>query len=140
MADIFTSSWFLWAIGITIGLPLILVALTEWQHSLKRRQSFLARPVAVLRNYLLPLGALLLLMLQATQIPPEATSVRMVSTLVAFVVLVLVLSGINATLFQGAPEGSWRRRIPGIFLDVARFVVIAVGLAMIFAYIWGANV
>lgn len=140
MADIFTSSWFLWAIGITIGLPLMLIALTEWQHALKRRHSFLARPVAVLRNYLLPLGALLLLMLQATQIPPEATSVRMVSTLVAFVVLVLVLSGINATLFQGAPEGSWRRRIPGIFLDVARFVVIAVGLAMIFAYIWGANV
>lgn len=140
MADIFTSSWFLWAIGITIGLPLILIALTEWQHALKRRQSFLARPVAVLRNYLLPLGALLLLMLEATQIPPEATSVRMVGTLVAFVVLVLVLSGINATLFQGAPEGSWRRRIPGIFLDVARFVVIAVGLAMIFAYIWGANV
>ena len=61
MADIFTSSWFLWAIGITIGLPLMLIALTEWQHALKRRHSFLARPVAVLRNYLLPLGALLLL-------------------------------------------------------------------------------
>jgi len=66
--------------------------------------------------------------------------VRIISTVLGFVLLVLMLSGLNATLFQGAPEGSWRKRIPSIFLDVARFVVIAVGLAVIFSYIWGANV
>ncbi len=140
MSDIFSSAWFYWAIGIAVGLPLALVLLTEWQHSLQRRKSFLLRPVTILRNYLLPLGALLLLMLEANQVPPEATSVRVVSTLVAFVVLVLLLSGIKAALFQSAPDGSWRKRIPSIFLDVLRFVLIAVGLAMIFAYIWGANV
>jgi small-conductance mechanosensitive channel len=96
--------------------------------------------VAILRNYLLPICALLLLMLEANQVPAQATSVRMVATLAAFVVLVLLLSGINAALFQSAPDGSWRKRMPSIFLDVVRFVLIAVGLAMIFAYIWGANV
>ncbi len=58
---------------------------------------------------------------------------RIVATVFGFVVLVLLLSGLNATLFQGAPEGSWRKRIPSIFLDVARFALIAVGLAMIFS-------
>jgi small-conductance mechanosensitive channel len=140
MSDVFTSAWFYWAVGIAVGLPLGLVILTEWQHALRRRNSFLAKPVTLLRNYLLPLGALLLLMVEASRVPPESTSVRMVGTLVAFVVLVLLLSGINAALFQGAPDGSWRKRIPGIFLDVARFLLIAVGVAMIFAYIWGANV
>ena len=52
-----------------------------------------------------------------------------------YLVSVLLLSGLNATLFQGAPEGSWRKRIPSIFLDVARFVVIALGLAFIFSYV-----
>ncbi len=140
MADVFTSAWFYWAVGIAIGLPLGLVLLTEWQHALRRRNSFLAKPVTLLRNYLLPLGALLLLMIEASQIPSSATSVRMVGTLLAFVVLVLMLSGINAAVFQSAPDGSWRKRIPGIFLDVARFLLIAIGVAMIFAYIWGANV
>ncbi len=47
----------------------------------------------------------------------------------------------NATLFQGAPAGTWRKRVPTIFVDVGRFVLIAVGLALIFSYIWGgANV
>lgn len=140
IADIFTSSWFYWAVGIAIGLPIGLVALTEWQHALRRRQSFLVRPVTLLRNYLLPLGALLLLLTEARQVPAGATSVRTVATLFAFVVLVLLLSGVNAALFQGAPEGTWRKRIPTIFVDVARFVLIAVGLALIFSYIWGANV
>jgi len=140
MGNVFSSAWFYWAVGIAFGLPLGLVALTEWQHALQRRHSVLLRPVSILRNYLLPLGALLLLMLEANQIPPQATSVRVVATLAAFVVLVLLLSGINAALFQSAPDGSWRKRMPSIFLDVSRFVLIAVGVAMIFAYIWGANV
>ena len=140
MSDVFASAWFYWAIGIAIGLPVGLIALTEWQHALRRRNSFLAKPVTVLRNYMLPLGALLLLMVEASQVPPQATSVRMIGTLLAFVVLVLLLSGINAAVFQSAPDGSWRKRIPSIFLDVARFLLIAIGVAMIFSYIWGANV
>ncbi len=140
IADVFTSAWFYWAVAIAVGLPIGMVVLTEWQHALRRRQSYLVRPVTVLRNYLLPLGALLLLLTEARQVPAGATSVRTVATLFAFVVLILLLSGVNATLFQGAPAGTWRKRVPTIFVDVARFVLIAVGLAVIFSYIWGANV
>ena len=74
------------------------------------------------------------------QVSGEATPVRVVATVFGFVVLVLLLSGLNATLFQGAPEGTWRKRIPSIFLDVARFALIAVGVGLVFAYVWGANV
>jgi small-conductance mechanosensitive channel len=105
-----------------------------------RRGSAFARPIGLVRNYILPLAALLLLLIKATEVSAEATPVRIVSTVLGFVLLVLVLSGLNATLFQGAPEGSWRKRIPSIFLDVARFLVIAIGLAIIFSYIWGAKV
>jgi len=140
MTALLDSSWFYWAIGVAIGLPVGLILLTEWQHVLVRRQSILARPVSLLRNYLLPLAALLLLLVKATEVSAEATSVRVVATVFGFVVLVMLLSGLNATVFQGAPEGSWRKRMPTIFIDVARFVLIALGLAVIFSYIWGANV
>jgi small-conductance mechanosensitive channel len=140
MTRVVDTAWFYWAVGVAIGLPLGLVLLTELQNALARRHSVLVRPVSLLRNYILPLGALLLLLVKATQVSAEATPVRIVSTVLGFVVLILVLSGLKATLFQGAPEGSWRKRIPSIFLDVARFVVIALGLAAIFSYIWGANV
>lgn len=140
MTSVVDSSWFYWALGVAVGLPIALVVLTEVRATLTRRGSAFARPVGLLRNYILPLAALLMLLVKATQVSAEATPVRIVSTVLGFVLLVLVLSGLNATLFHGAPEGSWRQRIPSIFLDVARFVVIAVGLAIIFSYIWGANV
>ncbi len=140
MNEIWTSSWFYWAIGVAIGLPVALIALTEWRHALSRRNSFLARPVGVLRNYLLPLGALLLLLVKATQIPTQETPVKLVATLFGLVVVVLLLSGVNATVFQSAPEGTWRKRMPAIFVDVARFLLIAIGLAIILSYIWGAHV
>jgi len=140
MNNVLTSSWFYWAVGVALGLPVGLILLTEWQHSLARKKSFLARPISLLRNYLLPLGALLLLLIKATEIPTRETPVKVVATLFGFVVLVLLLSGVNATLFQAAPEGTWRKRIPAIFVDVARFLLISVGLAIIFSYIWGAHV
>jgi small-conductance mechanosensitive channel len=140
MSDVLTSSWFYWAVGVAIGLPLALILLTEWQHALVRRNNFLARPVGLLRNFLLPIGALLLLLIKATQVPTNETPVKIVATLFGFVVLVLLLSGVNATLFQGAPEGTWRKRAPSIFIDVARFVLIAVGLGIIFSYIWGIHI
>src|SRR5215218_9745835 len=140
MSTVFDSPWFYWAIGVAVGFPVCLVILTEVHNALLRRGNALARPVHLVRNYILPLGALLILLVQAIQVSGEATPVRVVATVFGFVVLVLLLSGLNATLFQGAPEGSWRKRIPSIFLDVARFAVIAVGLAIMLAYIWGANV
>jgi len=134
------SSWLYWAIGLTVGLPVILIALTEVHQGLLRRHSPLARPVNLLRSYVVPLTALLLLLVQVAQVPAQLTSVRMLATVFGFLVLVLLLSGLNATLFEGAPEGSWRQRVPTIFRDVTRLLLIAVGLALIFSYIWGVRV
>lgn len=138
--NVFELPWFYWAVGVAIGLPVGLIVLTEWHHVLVRRQSYLARPVNLLRNYLLPLGALLVLLVGAAQIPGQYTSVRSLATVFGFLVLVLLLSGLDATVFQAAPQGSWRKRVPTIFLDVARLLLIGVGLALISSYVWGVRI
>jgi small-conductance mechanosensitive channel len=140
MMNAWHSSWFYWAVGIAVGLPVGLIFLTEVHHALARRNNRLARQVSLLRNYLLPLGALLLLLVKASEIPAGEVPVRLLTTLFGFLVLVLVLSWFNATVFEGAPEESWRKRVPAIFLDVARFGVIGVGLVLILSYIWGVRV
>ncbi|OOK78756.1 putative membrane protein [Mycobacterium kansasii] len=138
--NVFSAPWFYWAVAIAIGLPAGLIILTELHNTLVRRKSHLARQVNLLRNYLLPLGALLLLLVKASQIRAEDGMVRILTTLFGFLVLVMLLSALNATVFQSAPEDSWRKRLPTIFLDVARFALIGVGLAMILSYVWGVRV
>ena len=67
------SDWFHWAVGLAIGLPVVLIGLTELHQVLARRQSALARPVNLLRNYLVPLTALLLLLVKVAQVPEQVT-------------------------------------------------------------------
>ncbi len=138
--NIWRDPWFYWAVGIAVGLPVGLILLTELHDALARRNSPLARQVSMLRNYLLPLGALLLLLVEASQVPARDIPVRILTTVFGLLVLVLLLSGLNATVFEGAPEKSWRKRLPGIFLDVARFALIGVGLALMLSYIWGVRI
>ncbi|WP_264960700.1 mechanosensitive ion channel domain-containing protein, partial [Mycobacterium kiyosense] len=133
-------SFLWWAAALVTGLPLLLIAITEWHHYLVRAASPLARPVLLLRNYLVPLGALLVLLVQVAKLPRDVTSVRLLATVFGFALLVLLLSGLGATVFEGAPQGSWRKRVPGIFLDVTRFLLIGVGLAVILSYVWGVRV
>ena len=82
----------------------------------------------------------MLLLVQASQIPARDIPVRILTTVFGMLVLVLLLSGLNATVFEGAPEKSWRKRLPTIFRDVARFAVIGVGLALMLSYIWGVRI
>jgi len=138
--SLFSSSWFYWAVSVAVGLPLAIIVLTELHHALIRRRSHLARQVSLLRNYVVPLGALLVLLVEARQVPAHDTSVRILTTVFGFLVLVLLVSGLNATVIQNAPEESWRKRLPVIFLDVARFALIGVGLAVILSYIWGVRI
>ncbi|OBH74612.1 mechanosensitive ion channel domain-containing protein [Mycobacterium scrofulaceum] len=138
--NLFDSSWFYWAIGVAVGFPVALILLTELHRTLVRRESQLARQVSLLRNYLLPLGALLLLLVEASQVPAKDGLVRILTTLFGLLVLVLVLSALNATVFEGAPDKSWRKRLPAIFVDVARFGVIGVGLAVMLSMIWGVRI
>src|ERR1700761_735732 len=136
MMSVFHLPWFYWAVGIAIGLPIAMILLTELHDALLRRSSPLARQVCLLRNYLLPLGALLLLLVEASQVPAGDIPVRVLTTVFGLLVLVLLLSGLNATMFEGPPEKSLRKRLPVIFIDVTRLAVIAVGLAVMSSFIW----
>ncbi|MFD6446393.1 mechanosensitive ion channel domain-containing protein [Promicromonospora sp. NPDC060204] len=140
MADLTAQPWFWWALGVTVGLPVVLLALTELHAALVRRGSAAARPVAFLRTFVVPAVALLLLVTQASQISAEVTWVRVIATVAGLLVLLVVLSGFNVALFSNAREGSWRARIPSIFVDIVRVGVVVVGLAVLFSWVWGADV
>ncbi|MET1006693.1 MAG: mechanosensitive ion channel family protein [Propionibacteriaceae bacterium] len=140
MRELLLQPWLAWLIGIAIGLPVVLVILTEVHNALTRRQNRLARPIAMLRNFIVPSLALLLLLTQGAGIGRQVTGVRLVATIFAFLLLLFILSGLNVLLFSQANPSSWRRRIPSIFVDIVRVVIVAVGLAVLLSQVWGANV
>ena len=140
MNHLIGQSWF-WPIAvIVIALPLALLILTETHQWLLRRHSNYARPILLLRNGVLPALALYVLIDQVNDNDIEATWPRIAATVFGFLVILFALSGANAALFGDARPGSWRERLPSIFVDLGRLIVIVIGLGLLFSWVWGTNI
>lgn len=83
------------------------------------------------------LAALLVLLANVAGVPAQDPTLRVIYTAFGLVLLVLVLSVLDVTVFQSAPTSSWRGRLPTIFVDVARFLLIGAGLALTLSLVWG---
>ncbi|GAA1781732.1 mechanosensitive ion channel family protein [Agromyces lapidis] len=140
MEELFGSGWLVWAIVLALGVPLLLVVLTEVLGWLTRRGSAAAKPVRLLRNWVVPVAALFGLLVFAVQSPADQVWARVVATVLGFLVILLVLSALNVALFANAKPGSWRERIPSIFVDLGRLGLTVVGLAILFSWVWNADV
>ena len=64
MADIVSQPWFWPAVIVSVGLPLLLIGLTEFHNSLARRGSRAAPIILMVRNYLVPVAGILVLITQ----------------------------------------------------------------------------
>lgn len=138
--DAFRDGWGWWVIALAVGVPVLLVVLTELINGLRRRNNPLAGPLRLLRNGVIPVGALFALLAFAIQSPADQVWTRVAATVFGFLVILLLLSSFNVALFANAAEDSWRKRIPTIFVEIARLVLVALGLALLFSWVWDADV
>ncbi len=65
---------------------------------------------------------------------------QVVATMVGVIAVSVALAGLNAVLFGNAAEGTWRDRLPSIFIDLARLILVVTGAAIVGAYVWDLNV
>lgn len=140
MADIASQPWFWPAVIVSIGLPLLLIGLTEYHNALARRGSRAAPIVLMVRNYLVPVAGILVLISQPDAWRGSGTWPRVVWTIFGLLLIVVVINAINHLIFHRGEKGSWRDRFPTIFSDLIRFVLIVVGIALLFWWVWGADV
>lgn len=132
--------WFWPALAVTVGLPVALVICTELARLLDRRGSRAASIVRLVRNFALPLGALLILLAQVDNLQLEVNWTRITATVFGFVIILIAINALNFAIFATAERGSWRERIPSIFIDIVRLAVIVVCFALLFQWVWGADV
>lgn len=140
MAEFLDQPWFWPAVIIIVGLPVLLLILTEVHSSLVRRGSSGTRIVSLLRNFIVPVGALLLLISQASYLNVDWNWTRTVATVFGFLIILLLVNSLNLVLFDSAQKGTWRQRVPSIFVEIVRLVLIIVCVGFLFAFVWGADI
>ena len=125
MADIVSQPWFWPAVIVSVGLPLVLIGLTEFHNALARRGSRAAPIVLMVRNYLVPVAGILVLHQPARRVAGRGhLAARSIWTIFGLLVIVVTINAINHLVFHRGEKGSWRDRFPTIFSDLIRFVFI----------------
>lgn len=128
-----------WSIALAVGFPLLLLTTGELLLRLRRIRSPLVSPVAEIRSVLFPVLATLILLVKVVELDADAVPVRLVETLFWLIAVHAVLSFLNALLFARAKEGSWQSRLPGLFVDLIRVVLVLVCAAIILSTVWGQD-
>lgn len=139
VVEIWTQSWFWPSVAVIVGLPVALLILTEIHAALVRRGSAAAKIVRLVRNYVAPTAALFVILSQTNDLRIDASWSKVTATILGFLVILVLINGINFAVFGKARAGSWRERLPSIFVDVVRFLVIVIALAVLFNVVWGVD-
>lgn len=128
-----------WAIAVAIVLPTLSVALTEISLRLQRANGALAAPVALVRDLILPALSALVLLICIVGSTASSIEVRVVKTIFWLFVTHTALSFVSAIMFVNAREGSWEAKMPRLFIDIARGLIVLFCLAVVLSRVWGQN-
>jgi small-conductance mechanosensitive channel len=129
---------FFWAIALIIGFPLLVIILGESIQRLARRQIPFASTLRILRNLVLPALAFMLFTRQVIRLEPGAFT-KSLETLFWICVIHAALSLLNVLLFEQASANTWRAKLPKLLIDLARLFLILVGIAIVLATVWNAD-
>ena len=117
------------AATLVVGFPLLLLLLTELINSGQRHRWRLTPTLRALRNLVVPALAVMLFVTYVWQLPADDIFVRLVQTSFWLCVLYAALSFVNDGVFGAATQGSWEERVPKLLRDLARAILIAIGVA-----------
>jgi len=132
------------AVWLAVGFPLVLLGLNEAAAYCRARGLVVERTIRSLRNLVVPAAALLVFVRFVLEWPKELTASRLVESVFWILLLYTLLGVVNDLVFrQGggrASRPSWTERVPKLFRDLVRAILVAVGAMVIYSQVWGHEI
>ena len=132
------------AVWLAVGFPLLLLALNESIAVCRRRGFAVERTLRTLRNLVVPAAALLIFVRFVLEWPKDSTASRLVESAFWVLVLYALLGVVNDLVFGRAGTGdgrpSWADRVPKLFRDLVRAILVAIGAMVVYSQVWGHEV
>ena len=141
MSTLLSSGEAIWAMILIVLLPVLIIGAGEVQERLRQRGSLLERPVATVRNWVLPLAALWVLVVFIFNAPTSNIVARTIAT--AFVVsataAALQVLRYFAALAAARSKIPGTRSVPQLLMMVPRLVVLLVAGWLLFGAVWDVD-
>jgi small-conductance mechanosensitive channel len=135
-----SEPWVRWSIALIVGFPLAIIVLGEIHTWLRRARSPFVRPLANLRNYLVPAVAAWLAVEKVLGLPDSHLLTRVLTTIVGILGISSALAFFNTLFFDVAGgQGSWQARVPRLLRDLTQTVLVLIGAAIVLSMVWDAD-
>ena len=132
------------AVALAVGFPVALLVLNESIAVCRRRGWAVERTMRSLRNLVVPSLALLVFVRFVLEWPKDSTASRLVESAFWVLFLYTLLGVVNDLVFgRGEPvEGRprWTDKVPKLFRDLVRALLVAVGAMVVYSQVWGHEV
>lgn len=128
------------AVWIAIGFPATMLVLNEVISACEQRRVGITRTLRSIRNLVVPTAALLIFVRFVLELPQANTAVRLLETAFWIFLLFAALGVVNDVVFGDSSKDSWRGRVPKLFSDLLRAVLVAIGAMVIYSNVWGREV
>jgi small-conductance mechanosensitive channel len=133
------SRW-MWALGLAVGFPAVLLLLGELAFALARGNRPLAPVLRAVRTWVVPVVALVLFLRHVLSLPGDALALRLAQTALWVSVVIAALGAVNIGVFEHAAPGSWQRRVPRLLRDLIGLLVVAAAGALVYSFVWDREI
>ncbi len=128
------------AILLAIGFPVALLLLNESIAAGARKKWALTSTLRSLRTLVAPCLAIWMFLQHVLEMPHNNIYVQLIKTLFWISVLYSSLGFVNDVVFGSAQKGSWQERLPKLFRDLVRALLVALGAMVIYSQVWGREI
>ncbi len=136
--DFFENNWFIYGVLLMICIPLFVVVINEVTYLTRKKNKQFSAPLNTFKNIILPLIAVSIVFTQVLEYPRGSTLMKLLETFIWILVINTLLALVNVIFFS---QGSKRNKtkVPQLFLDIFRVVMVLFGAAIVLSMVWGAD-
>ena len=121
-----------------ICVPLFVVLINELTYFTKKKNRQFSTPLNTFKNIILPLIAMSIVFTQVLEFPRASTLMKLLETFIWILIINVMLALVNAIFFSQASKKS-KAKVPQLFLDIFRVVMVLFGAAIVLSMVWGAD-
>ncbi len=137
--DFFENNWFIYGILLMICIPLFIVVINELTYLTRKKNKQFSAPLNTFKNIILPLVAMSIVFTQVLEYPRSSTLMKLLETFIWILVINALLALVNVVFFSGQGSKKNKTKIPQLFLDIFRVVMVLFGAAIVLSMVWGAD-
>ncbi|UZO79841.1 mechanosensitive ion channel family protein [Aquimarina sp. ERC-38] len=128
-----------WGFGLLIGFPLLVVLLNEIGYFATQRDPHLGKPIQSVRNFILPLGVLVILLVRIFNFDRDSLAINILETLIGVLAINTGLTLVTRFFFSKDGFSLFSKNVPQLFLDIIRVFLVLVGSAILLSAVWNVE-